>query len=53
MLVDRRFNRELPIQANFVGITVDAVDKTYVKERWEEINGKDQVLLFADKNDLG
>lgn len=48
-LVDRRFNRHLPIQADFVGITIDALDEAYVQVRWQERNGQDEVLLFADK----
>ncbi len=47
--IDRRFNRQLPIQPDFVGVTVDSPDKAYVKEEWQEVQGKDQVLLFPDK----
>lgn len=48
-LVDRRFNRHLPIQADYQGIRVDALDEAYVKVIWttEQIN--DQVLLFKNK----
>jgi len=52
VLVDRRFNRMLPIQANYVGVTVDAVDKAYVKVNWKDKDGHDQVLLFPDKSEL-
>jgi pyrimidine operon attenuation protein / uracil phosphoribosyltransferase len=48
-LVDRRFNRHFPIKADFVGITVDTVDDTYVKVEWEHIHGNNQVLLLSDK----
>lgn len=48
-LVDRRFNRHLPIKSNFVGITIDALDKAYVKVEWENQNGADQVLLFPER----
>jgi pyrimidine operon attenuation protein/uracil phosphoribosyltransferase len=48
-LVDRRFNRHLPIQADYVGITVDAMDEAYVKVHWQEIHGKDEILLFDKK----
>lgn len=50
-LVDRRFNRHLPIRSNYVGIRVDALDEAYVKVEWAKINGEDQVLLYAHKND--
>ena len=50
-LVDRRFNRHLPIQADYVGYTVDALDNAYVKVEWAELNGEDKIILFADKKD--
>jgi pyrimidine operon attenuation protein/uracil phosphoribosyltransferase len=50
-LVDRRFNRHLPIQSDYIGLTIDALDQAYVKVEWQENNGKDQVRLFADKKD--
>lgn len=48
-LVDRRFNRDLPIAADYVGIAVDALDEAYVKVHWSEIHGKDEILLFEKK----
>jgi len=48
-LVDRRFNRHLPIKADFTGITVDALDEAYVKVEYENIDGQDRVLLFSAK----
>lgn len=48
-LVDRRFNRHLPIQADYVGIIVDAMDEAYVKVHWQETHGKDEILLFDKK----
>ncbi|MBK6948725.1 MAG: bifunctional pyr operon transcriptional regulator/uracil phosphoribosyltransferase PyrR [Haliscomenobacter sp.] len=50
-LVDRRFNRQLPIFSTFTGIRVDALDEAYVKVEWKEISGVDQVLLFANKQE--
>ena len=46
VFVDRRFKRQLPIQANYVGITVDAINEAYVKVNWEEYDGKDEILFF-------
>lgn len=48
-LVDRRFNRHLPIQADYVGIRVDALDEAYVKVIWSDQQDADQVLLFSNK----
>lgn len=50
-LVDRRFNRELPIQAHFTGLTVDALEEAYVKVEWNEKDGADKVILFSKKED--
>ena len=49
VLVDRRFNRHLPIQPDYFGIVVDALDEAYVKVRWEESHGEDEILLFDKK----
>lgn len=46
-MVDRRFNRHLPVQTDYIGMTVDAVDEAYVKVNWEEVDGKDEVLIFS------
>ena len=48
-LVDRRFNRVLPIQSDYVGLTVDAIDEAYVKVEWKHLDGADRILLFSDK----
>ncbi|MEM1318910.1 MAG: bifunctional pyr operon transcriptional regulator/uracil phosphoribosyltransferase PyrR [Bacteroidota bacterium] len=53
VLVDRRFNRHLPIQADYVGLTVDALDEAYVKVDWKDIDGEDKIIMFADKKDKG
>ena len=46
-MVDRRFNRQFPIKADYTGITVDAVDAAYVRVEHAHINGEDRVLLFS------
>ncbi len=48
-LVDRRFNRHLPIQADFVGLAVDALDEAYVKVHWQETHGRDEIRLFEKR----
>ncbi|MFZ2897209.1 MAG: bifunctional pyr operon transcriptional regulator/uracil phosphoribosyltransferase PyrR [Saprospiraceae bacterium] len=50
-LVDRRFNRHLPIQPDYSGLRVDALDEAYVKVEWKERDREDRVLLFAHKTD--
>jgi pyrimidine operon attenuation protein/uracil phosphoribosyltransferase len=49
VLVDRRFNRHLPIQPDYVGISVDAVDEAYVRVLWQELHGEDAILMFDKK----
>ncbi len=52
-LVDRRFNRHLPIQSDYVGLTVDSVDQAYVKVEWKgDVQSEDRVLLYAHKKDV-
>ena len=46
VMVDRRFNRHLPIQSDYVGMTIDALDEAYVKVEWAE-DGKDKIRLIA------
>ncbi len=49
-LVDRRFNRHFPIKSDYVGITVDTLDESFVKVEWEHIHGQSQILLLEGKN---
>ena len=45
-LIDRRFSRELPIQPDYIGHTVDTILTQKVKVYWEEKDGKDEVVLI-------
>ena len=49
-LVNRRFNRHLPINADYTGINVDALDEAYVRVEWMEEGSEDRILLFAGKD---
>jgi len=44
-LIDRRFSRHLPIQPNYKGRQVDAINEEKVLVHWEENNGKDVIYL--------
>lgn len=46
-LVDRRFRRQLPIQADYIGTTVDALISERVSVEWKEIEGNDKILLYT------
>ncbi|SHK43102.1 MULTISPECIES: bifunctional pyr operon transcriptional regulator/uracil phosphoribosyltransferase PyrR [Maribacter] len=44
-LIDRRFSRHLPIQPNYRGRQVDAINDEKVKVMWEENDGEDIIYL--------
>lgn len=49
VLIDRRFNRELPIQPDFVGSVVDTIESVDVEVHWageEQINNE---VIFVKK----
>ncbi|ESU25288.1 uracil phosphoribosyltransferase [Flavobacterium limnosediminis JC2902] len=46
-LIDRRFSRDLPIQPDYRGRQVDAINNEKVIVNWKENDGVDQVLLVA------
>jgi len=51
-LIDRKFSRHLPIEADYVGQSIDTISSDKVKVKWEETDGEDQVWLFRkDKAD--
>jgi pyrimidine operon attenuation protein/uracil phosphoribosyltransferase len=45
VLIDRRFTRQLPIQADYIGRTIDAIISEKVRVRWKERDGKDEVII--------
>jgi len=45
-LIDRRFSRHLPLQPNYRGLQVDAINKEKVRVNWEENDGEDAVYLI-------
>jgi pyrimidine operon attenuation protein/uracil phosphoribosyltransferase len=46
VLIDRRFSRELPIQADYVGRTIDTFPSQKVIVRWKDKHGVDEVVLM-------
>lgn len=52
-LVDRRFNRHIPIRPDYKGVTLDALDEAFVRVEWENINSdSSKVILFPGKKTL-
>ena len=45
-LIDRRFSRHLPIQPDYSGRQVDAINNEKVKVMWKENDGEDAVYLI-------
>lgn len=46
VLIDRRFSRELPIQADYIGRSIDSIISQKVKVYWKEKDGRDEVVLM-------
>ena len=49
-LIDRRFSRDLPIQPDYRGRQVDAINNEKVKVCWKEQDGEDTVYLVPTIN---
>lgn len=47
VMIDRRFNRDLPIQPDYVGKTVDTLASERVSVCWNETEGEDKVTLYT------
>ncbi|CAA0231975.1 bifunctional pyr operon transcriptional regulator/uracil phosphoribosyltransferase PyrR [Tenacibaculum maritimum] len=48
VLIDRRFSRHLPIQPNYKGRQVDAINQEKVKVDWKETSKEDAVFLIQN-----
>jgi pyrimidine operon attenuation protein / uracil phosphoribosyltransferase len=46
ILIDRRFSREVPIQADFTGRSIDTIITQKVRVLWQERDGKEEVVLL-------
>lgn len=47
VLIDRRFSRQLPIQPDYTGRTIDSIISQKVKVLWNEKDGMDEVVLIG------
>ncbi len=50
VLIDRRLSRHLPIQAKYIGKTIDSIASERVVVEWSETDGKDKVTLLTNEN---
>jgi pyrimidine operon attenuation protein/uracil phosphoribosyltransferase len=46
VLIDRRYSRQLPIQPDYTGKTIDSIVTQKVKVLWKEKDGRDEVVLI-------
>lgn len=46
VLIDRHFNRELPIQPDYTGKMIDTIFSQKVKVLWKEKDGEEKVILM-------
>lgn len=49
VLVDRRYSRQLPIESDYIGISVDTITSEKVKVEWKETDGEDAVWLVTQR----
>ncbi|MEX1002607.1 MAG: bifunctional pyr operon transcriptional regulator/uracil phosphoribosyltransferase PyrR [Crocinitomicaceae bacterium] len=53
VLIDRQFERHLPIQPDYVGKAVNTLTSQVVSVEWEQIDGEDKVVLTTEDNNHG
>lgn len=46
ILIDRRFSRQLPIQPDYTGKSIDSFQSQKVKVFWKDKDGKEEVVLM-------
>ena len=49
VLIDRRLQRHLPIQAKYVGKVIDSIATEKVKVEWAETEGEDKVWILSEQ----
>jgi pyrimidine operon attenuation protein / uracil phosphoribosyltransferase len=47
-LIDRKYSRELPVQADYTGAALDTFSSTKVRVLWKELHNQDAVVLSND-----
>lgn len=46
VLIDRRFSRQLPIEADYVGKSIDSIISQKVKVYWKKKDGREEVAIL-------
>jgi len=47
ILINRKFSRQLPIEPNYTGKSIDTISSDKVKVNWKETDGEDAVWLLT------
>jgi len=47
-LIDRNYSRELPIQADYIGASLDTFSSSKVRVLWKELHDRDAVLFLDE-----
>lgn len=50
VLIDRKFNREVPVEAQYIGLPVDTVTSEHVFVEWATDPAQDAIWLISDKD---
>lgn len=48
VLIDRRYSRQLPIQPDYTGKSIDSIISQKVKVLWQQADGRDEVVLLDE-----
>ncbi|MBI4929571.1 MAG: bifunctional pyr operon transcriptional regulator/uracil phosphoribosyltransferase PyrR [Bacteroidetes bacterium] len=51
VLIDRRLSRNVPIQAKYIGKTIDSIASEKVLVQWKDTDKEDEVILLTDKTE--
>lgn len=51
VLINRRYERHLPIQAKYIGKNVHSIVSERVKVSWKETDGEDKVILYTPEDE--
>ncbi len=51
VLINRRYKRNLPIQADYIGKNVHSVISERVKVSWKQTEGEDRVILYTPEDE--
>jgi pyrimidine operon attenuation protein/uracil phosphoribosyltransferase len=49
VLIDRRYSRQLPIQPDYTGKSIDSIISQKVKVLWQQKDGRDEVVLLDER----